>query len=94
MWLIPMAALTILTMFYQGENMTREENEKSWIPTIKITTLLYTLLVAMAGGYLGAEYQALKSAAIQSDMQALQQAGFTDKPQLPVFIDSTQQGVY
>jgi sensor domain CHASE-containing protein len=62
--------------------------------TIKITTLLYTLLVAMAGGYAGMEYQALKSAASQADINTLQQAGFTDKPQLPVFIDSTQQGIY
>ncbi len=67
--------------------MKTEQNEKSWIPTIRVTTLLYILLVAMAGGYLGAEYQALKSAA---DMQVLQEAGFVNKAQtvsLPKFAD-------
>lgn len=62
--------------------------------TIRITTLIYTLLVGTAGGYVGAEYQTMKLAAAQSDTQVLQEAGFinmaVEKP-LPVYID---QGVY
>lgn len=62
--------------------------------SIKLTTLLQAALFATLGGYIGMEYQALKSASLQADMQTLQQAGFTDKPQLPVFIDNTNEGVY
>jgi hypothetical protein len=84
--------------------MKNEANVKSWIPTVKLTTLLYTLLVALAGGYIGAEYQALKSAAQVSPMKQETAHGydteglantanayqFVDVPEKP----TTTEGVY
>jgi hypothetical protein len=67
-----------------------ESNMKSKLktPTIRITTLIQAAAFMVLGGYIGAEYQTMKLAAAQSEVQTLEQIGFTNKPALPVFIEA------
>jgi sensor domain CHASE-containing protein len=63
--------------------------------TIKLTTLATWLLMASLGAMGGMEYQALKSAAVQSDTQVLEETGYINKAKtMPIYVDSTNEGVY